>query len=275
MATRTRPYELVPGEADRALIPSIAEIELALEQGRKPVEEVLRAVQRFKAIPLERTAKPLVGIVGEIYVRCNPFCNQYLVNHIEEAGGEAWLAPVSEWILYTGQMESLLNGGRMNFLERGKCWLRNQSLAGDERFWFDLCSPFLDERREPAVSSTVEAGRAYLPVEFEGEAIITLGRALEFIHQGASLVVNATPFGCMPGSLTTGIFRQIEVETGVPVVCMFYDGETDLSTRIRVFLSNVIQAGEGSPKQSSNDRPRHRRGLSPRKVSCADSRARM
>jgi len=261
MATRTRPYEIELGASDKALMDSTADIEEALEGGKKPVKELIHAVRRFEAIRVERTSKPLVGIVGEIYVRCNAFCNQDLVGVIEEAGGEAWLAPVSEWIIYTAKMETILKSGRMNFVEKSKSWLKNRFLTKDERFWYDLSSPFLDERREPPITSTMEAGSRYLPVEFEGEAIITLGRAIEFIHQGAALVVNATPFGCMPGSLTTGIFRQIEEDTGVPIVCMFYDGETDLSTQIRIFLSNVIQAGDSGQRRLTGVGQEHRKAV--------------
>jgi predicted nucleotide-binding protein (sugar kinase/HSP70/actin superfamily) len=45
------------------------------------------------------------------------------------------------------------------------------------------------------------------------------------MKQGADLVVNAAPFGCMPGALTSGVLQAVEAEYGVPVASMFYDGE--------------------------------------------------
>ncbi|MFC1890435.1 hypothetical protein ACFL4G_11835, partial [Thermodesulfobacteriota bacterium] len=50
------------------------------------------------------------------------------------------------------------------------------------------------------------------------------------------------------------IFQQMEQETGVPVVSMFYDGETDLSSRIRVFLANRIETGR-EPEEPAESEP--------------------
>jgi len=251
MATRTRPYELDPGAADRAFATSAAEIDAALERGIKPTEETARAVRRFEAIPVAPTDRPLVGIVGEIYVRCNAFCNQDLVRVIEEAGGEAWLAPMSEWMFYTTHMETYLRQDQMTVREKLGVKIKNHFVEEDERFWSDLCDPILADRREPPITATLEEGRRYVPVEFAGEAILTLGRTVEFIRGGADLVVNAAPFGCMPGSITAGILQQVEAEMGVPVVSMFYDGETDLSARIRVFLANMIEARQGVSERTA------------------------
>ncbi len=44
--------------------------------------------------------KPIVGVVGEIYVRSNRFSNENAVREIEALGGEVWMPPISEWLLY-------------------------------------------------------------------------------------------------------------------------------------------------------------------------------
>ncbi len=51
--------------------------------------------------------KPLVGIVGEIYVRNNVFANEHVVRSIEKLGAEAWMAPLAEWVLFTSSMWNL------------------------------------------------------------------------------------------------------------------------------------------------------------------------
>ena len=48
----------------------------------------------------EPGTKPLIGIVGEIFVRLNRFSNEDVIRKIEQFGGEAWIAPLTEWILY-------------------------------------------------------------------------------------------------------------------------------------------------------------------------------
>ncbi len=42
----------------------------------------------------------MIGVVGEIYIRSNRFSNEDVVRQIERLGGEAWVAPISEWLLY-------------------------------------------------------------------------------------------------------------------------------------------------------------------------------
>jgi hypothetical protein len=45
----------------------------------------------------------------------------------------------------------------------------------------------------------------------------------------------------MPGTLTSGIFQGLEQRMGVPIVSMFFDGETDLSHLVRTYLENIKQ----------------------------------
>ena len=52
----------------------------------------------------QKDRKPLIGIIGEIFVRSNKFSNEDIVRKIETHGGEAWLAPVEEWIYYVNHM---------------------------------------------------------------------------------------------------------------------------------------------------------------------------
>ena len=42
--------------------------------------------------------RPLVGIVGEIYIRSNRFGNENLIKKVEELGGEAVLAPLRDLV---------------------------------------------------------------------------------------------------------------------------------------------------------------------------------
>jgi predicted nucleotide-binding protein (sugar kinase/HSP70/actin superfamily) len=103
-----------------------------------------------------------------------------------------------------------------------------------------LASPLLDDRHEPSVEDTVAAGQRWVPEEFVGETILTIGRSIEFMKNGADLVVNAAPFGCMPGALTSGVLQAVEVEHGVPVASMFYDGEGGgVNDRLTTYIANL------------------------------------
>jgi len=249
-----RPYEKKRGETDARAREALQELELAIERRSDCIAAARRALAVLDGVSITRDKKPLVGIVGEIYVRCNPFCNGNLVRSIESFGGEAWLAPVSEWILYTSWMERYFSKihGR-GFLERAVTGLKTKYMFRRmERFEREI-APALADRMEPHVERVIHEGARYLPLVFEGEAILTLGRAVRFLREGAAMVVNAAPFGCMPGNLTNALFQRIQRELGKPVLSLFYDGEKDINRIVGVYLRNL----RPSPQKGLDASPAH------------------
>jgi predicted nucleotide-binding protein (sugar kinase/HSP70/actin superfamily) len=240
-----RPYEAEPGETDRILRRQLQALCRAMENHRDlgiAFDDAMRALDTIERKP---AIKPLVGVVGEIYVRCNGFCNGQVVRTVESSGGEAWLAPVSEWILYTSEMakRGAKLGINANLLKNPLAFvtlhLKDRFLRKTERKYYEIADRFLGDRHEPHVGHVVDAGERYIPLAFEGEAILTVGRAIKFIEDGASLVVSANPFGCMPGTLSDACLAEVQSQTGVPVVSIFYDGEGDLNRKIGIYLANI------------------------------------
>jgi predicted nucleotide-binding protein (sugar kinase/HSP70/actin superfamily) len=84
-----------------------------------------------------------------------------------------------------------------------------------------------------------------LPDSIGGEAILTVGRALEFVKQKAAMVVTVAPFSCMPGTITTALFRQVSAETGTPIVNLFYDGTGSQNRSLEVYLRTALNADAG------------------------------
>ena len=102
-----------------------------------------------------------------------------------------------------------------------------------------LAMPLLADRREPDIDEVIEQGSELTPINFSGEAILTLGRTRIFARQNAALVVNVAPFSCMPGTITAALCRQIQAETSMPIVSLFYDGEGGMNHLLEVFLSGL------------------------------------
>ena len=242
---KLRPYEIEKGSVDRMLKEQENFIIKTFEENRNPLQAFKTVIESAKKIPIRKTKKPLVGIVGEIYVRCDPFCNGYVIRAVEKYGGEAWLSPISEWILYTSETakRGALSGTTLNMfgspLESAKLWIKDRFLHSVEKTYYEIAGDLLHDRHEPHIKEILEAGEKYIPIEFEGEAILTVGRAVKFIEQGASLVVSANPFGCMPGTMASAISSEISRQTGVPVVNMFYDGEESINEKLQSFLLNI------------------------------------
>ncbi len=245
---RLRPYELTPGLVDDIVDDGQADLVRALENGRDYMPVLRRLARRLRRVPLSGERKPLVGIVGEIYVRCNTFCNQDVIGAIEQGGGEAWLSPISEWILYTQAMEVRVSGDEGWRLRWAKAKARTRLLEWYEKRIYDVFGSILADRHEPPVEEVIRAGERFIPVEFEGETIITIGRAVRYLEDGAAMVVNAAPFTCMPGALTAGVLRQVQDEMAAPVVSLFYDGTGDVNRQVILTLRNLgLDRGTDTP----------------------------
>ncbi len=269
-----RPYEAEPGSVDRAAAEAIRRVEEAAASKGDLLAATREALGSIARVPVSRGEKPLVGIVGEIYVRCNPYCNNDLVRAIERFGGEAWLAPISEWILYTAWMERYFaRRHRTGLLNRAVVGLKTTYLFHRYHKFERAMDAHLAHRREPAVETVLKYGKRFLPVDFEGEAILTLGRAAAFADDGAALVVNCAPFGCMPGNITNALFhdglrgcadvrpRHRESADTYPrrrgcandhprrrggsadnhprLLTLFYDGESDVNRMVDIYLKNA------------------------------------
>lgn len=237
---KTRPYERHRGDAMEVYNESVETLDRLLEKGEPLYREIKQITGRFASIPMYDERKPLVGIVGEIYVRCNPFSNSNLIEVIEANGGEAWLTPVSEWILYAAYMQSFAaRRGLFNILDKSGAWAKNVYLFKTEQYYYQAASRLLHDREEPHIRDTVAAGAAFLPEEFTGESILTVGRAVLFARQGASMVVNTSPFGCMPGTLSGSILLEIKEKLDIPMVSLFYDGNLDANEKVASLLKTI------------------------------------
>jgi predicted nucleotide-binding protein (sugar kinase/HSP70/actin superfamily) len=262
---KVRPYEINPGETDRVMAEEEARLIGVIEAGGDIFQAVRGSIDRIASVPVSGPPKPLVGVVGEIYVRCNTFANEDVIGAIERFGGEAWLAPMSEWILYTAATQSLAFWDRSrNFIKKWLADLKNLYLYNQEHKAYAAAGPFLADRLEPDIYDVLEEGRKLVPLNFEGEAILTAGRAVKFAHQGCAMVVNCAPFGCMPGTLTTALFRKLAPELGIPIVSMFYDGHGNQNQRLEVFLNNAVKKPQAPSKPASREhRPKDSAAVRP------------
>jgi predicted CoA-substrate-specific enzyme activase len=244
---RIRPYELEAGETNYRLEQEKARLASVFEHRGNLVEAVAGVIRRISSVPVTRgPRKPLVGIVGEIYVRNNAFANEHVVRSIEALGAEAWMSPLAEWILFTSSVRNVrthldqkVSKALVSTFVKWH-WMRHW-----ERKLYGAASPLLDDRHEPELGRVLDAAATVLPDSVGGEAVLTIGRAIEFSREKAAMVVNVAPFSCMPGAITTALFRQISAETGTPIVNLFYDGTGAQNRSLEVYLRTALNADNG------------------------------
>jgi len=244
----TRPYERNKGETDRVYGECLHLICDAIRNETDLEEALRKARDRLHGIEAEAPGtKPLIGIVGEIYVRSNRFSNEDVIRKIEQFGGEAWLSPVSEWVLYINAMakrHSLRNRSFSNLL---KIFLTDYYQKKDEHRLTKIFKGYLRNLHEPTVKSILHQASPYLHDSFEGEAVLSVGRTADFADAGCSGVVNVMPFTCMPGTIVSAILKRYREENNnLPVLNMAYDGQeqTNTLTRLEAFMYQAKQYRE-------------------------------
>ena len=100
---------------------------------------------------------------------------------------------------------------------------------------------FLKNLHEADTRETLDKASPYIHPSFEGEAILSIGKSIELIEKGASGIINAMPFGCMPGTIVSGLMRGLRREYGIPFLSIPYDGTESLTTEIQLeaFMDQV------------------------------------
>jgi len=241
LARETRPYEHIPGQTDRVYQECLRLISQNLEGRKASILKTMRVVRhKFSEIPLDRRVrKPIIGVVGEIYIRSNRFTNNNLVRKIEALGGEAWVAPICEWIFYTNYQYLARSRDLGQRFEALKARLKNQIQVWMEHM---LARPFhhmLLNAEEPSTKKVLEYSAPYMHPSFGGEAILSVGKAIDYIKRGASGIINTMPFTCMPGLVVTAISKKFREDFhNIPWLNIAYDGqeENTAMTRLEAFM---------------------------------------
>ena len=247
----TRPYEVNPGETDRVYRECLQGLCDLLRRDPK-IEEVVEflrgARRRMDAIPVKgKGSKPKIGVVGEIYVRMNRFSNEDVIRKIEALGGEARLAPLVEWIHYINKMAKRRALRRGHFKTYLGLLIKEFYQKRDERRLASAFSGAVEEPEEPPTERILELAGPYIHDSFEGEAVLTVGKTIDYALKGASGVVNVMPFSCMPGTITSAILKRYrELNGNFPVLNMAYDGQeqSNIMTRLEAFMYQARQYQE-------------------------------
>ena len=242
---QTRPYEVNPGQADAVFEECLQDICTTLAGRGDLIACLGRCRHRQESMEQNNPGtRPIIGVVGEIYVRSNDFSNENALRAIEGFGGEAWLPPISEWLLYTNEtnfMESKLRG---HWKDMAGYKITHHFQLKDLHNLEQVYKGFLRNFHEPDIAQTFTYSLPYLDKSFQGEAILSIGKCKDFIEKGASGLVNIMPFTCMPGTIVTALFKKFrEDNDGIPFLNMAFDGQeqTGTMTRLEAFMHQVYQ----------------------------------
>ncbi|MBT8338417.1 MAG: activase, partial [Desulfatitalea sp.] len=178
------------------------------------LEQVLAATAKtLGAVPLKRPIHevPVISLMGEIFVRRDGLSRQYLTEQLAAKGFATLCAPVAEWIHYTDYLLAKGLGHRDPLGWKKKLGLRFKQLFmhRDEQRIRDLLAASGLIAPEPApINHLIDAGRKYISPHLGGEAILTVGSAINDIAMQSCGVIAIGPFGCMPNRMAESILNE-------------------------------------------------------------------
>ncbi len=263
---RVRPYEKGPGLADRLAEKAMAEMSDAFER-YGPAKDFDRILDRLEGLVEEARSmidpaiprKPLIGVVGEIYLRTHVDANQDIIRLLERYGGEVVNASIAEWVNYTTY--DGLRDARRGFRLSLRPW-RYQELKdhlkkivtygatlyyqqAKQRQAYDRVRRLIDLAEDHQIrdlEKTLTETDAF-SFDLGTEACLSIPGIIEYVRHGFNGVVNVYPFTCMPSTVTSAVVKPKMSAMKVPYLDAPYDGtfQPGREAAIRTFMYQAQQ----------------------------------
>jgi len=263
---KIRPYEKEPGRADAFMEKALQTMEGAFERhgSKKRFDKILDQLQELvmegkEVIDPTSPPRPLIGIVGEIYLRTHTQANQDLIRALERYGAEVVNASLAEWVNYvtydglrTARAEFLLHLKERRF---GPMMGHLKDLLG---FGLNL---FYQEHRQKQVYKRIQQVMdvpddhkiSHLEAVLKEDDLLSFDIATEACLSVASIVacaragyngmVNVYPFTCMPSTTTSAVVKPFMNRLGIPYLDAPYDSgiQPGREAAIRTFMYQAEQ----------------------------------
>jgi len=240
-----RPYEKNKGDTDQLYNYYMQELIKTIEGKNGKLPGLMKQMNKDFALISTNGfhPKPVIGMVGEIFLRLNPHCNTHIVRKVEALGGEARVVPIFEWGFYTnlGYMYESYMRRRPDYF--ALAFLRDLVQKWDEHRLAHQIKSF--KTKEPSSLKLIKNSSPYLHYSFKGEAVLTIGKAIDFIENGAAGIINIMPFTCMPGTVASALSKRVRKDYGdFPWMDLPIDENegVNLDTRLEAFMHQAVNA---------------------------------
>jgi len=263
---RIRPYEREKGMADDFISESMHVMEDTFEKYAaekdfsKILDQLEQIVEQGKTIiDPNIPRKPLIGVVGEIYLRTHVHANQDLIRVLERHGAEVVNASIAEWVNYTTYegLRAARKGLRLN-LKQLRLGAIKEKLGNIISFGGEmLYQQYRQKQGYKRVRSHIDLAEDHRVAHLESilekediysfdagtEACLSIAGIVEYAREGYNGVVNVYPFTCMPSTTTSAIVKPLMNRLGIPYLDTPYDSSSQpgRETSIRTFMYQAHQ----------------------------------
>lgn len=248
LKNQVAPYEINHGDAE-ALADSITEelgakmdkLKLSFKTVEKNCAEI---VERFKQIPVEKTVKPRVGVVGEIYVKFSALGNNGLEKLLLSEGAEPVVPGLMDFFIYTVYAKltdcQLFGIGRKLYPVYKFAY---KFLLAKQRRFIDVVKRDGTFDAPNTFDETVKLIDGYINTGVKmGEGWLLTAEMLELKDRGVKNIVCAQPFGCLPNHVCgKGMMKPIKDKNpDMNIVAVDYDAgasRVNQDNRIKLMLA--------------------------------------
>ncbi len=253
----TKPYELIAGNTESVYRKSLQKTVECIEKGAHGLHDTLtECLAEFKLIPMDKEhRKPVIAVIGEIFMRDNDFCNGGLINRLEQLGVETLLSPFSEWLSYSTYRYGRDSKWKKDV--RGFVKSKIQGIAqhlSAESILRDIIKD-TDHAKNVPLHAMLSLCNPYVHKDYDGDPAISMGTAAYLATRGIAGVAAILPFTCMPGTLIASVSDSFRKDhNNLPWINIAYDGQDSVSldTRLQAFVFQVKEfAHEGSRNTGS------------------------
>jgi predicted nucleotide-binding protein (sugar kinase/HSP70/actin superfamily) len=263
---KIRPYEREPGITDAFIQKSARSLEHAFElYGRrkffgKIMDKLEDIVKEAKSL-VDPTIppKPLIGIVGEIFLRMHDHSNQNLIRVLEKHGAEVVNASLCEWVNYVSydglreaKKEFLLNLKQLRLRPMTDSLKKIFDFAGDllykefrQKKVYTQVRKLIDIPEDHKISHLEHSLKQcdLFSFDLSTEACLSISSIVEFTRGGYNGVVNVYPFTCMPSMATSAIVKPFLRKLKMPYLDVPCDStiQPGREATIRTFMYQAYQ----------------------------------
>ncbi|MDX9810771.1 MAG: hypothetical protein RBU28_00165, partial [Bacteroidales bacterium] len=212
-----------------------------IEKGTRGLRRLLEEITAgFMAVETDRRIrKPLVAIIGEIFMRDNAACNGNISNRLEELGVEVLVTPFSEWILYSTyryKRDSRWKNDRRGIIKSTVQGIGQDLIA--ETLLRNI-RKFTNHSGDVSLHDMLRLCNRYVNEFYDGDPPVAVGTSVALAQRGVSGIAAILPFTCMPGTLIASVSDSFRKDhNNIPFINLAYDGQDSVSldTRLQAFV---------------------------------------
>ncbi len=231
------PYELMKGDTEKVYRESLQQVVESVERGTKDLPDVLHhAAGRFSNIAIENgKRRPVIVIVGEIFMRDNAFCSGFVIDRLEKLGAETFVVPFSEWLTYSTYRYTRDSLWKGDVIGLAKSKIQDWSQNAAAKKLFEAVHGFIEEDRDIKVGDMLKSSGRYIHRHYDGDPALNFGSSVELAKTGISGIINILPLTCAPGTVVASISHKFKQDHhNLPYENIAFDGQEDASLEMRL-----------------------------------------